>query len=80
MNILWLINIPLPEASQLMGENPSPFGGWLINASKDLANKEDVELSIAFPSNKANKFKELKGEKMQLQFFTFCLLFLTFSF
>lgn len=64
MNILWLINIPLPEASQLMGEKPSPFGGWLINASKDLANKEDVELSIAFPSNKANKFKELKGEKI----------------
>ena len=64
MNILWLINIPLPEASQLMGENPSPFGGWLINASKDLANKEDVELSIAFPSNKANKFRELKGEKI----------------
>lgn len=64
MNILWLINIPLPEASQLMGEKPSPFGGWLINASKDLANNEDVELSIAFPSNKANKFKELKGEKI----------------
>src|SRR5690554_6775649 len=64
MNILWLINIPLPEASQLMGEKPSPFGGWLINASKDLANNEDVELSIAFPSNKANKFRELKGEKI----------------
>ncbi|MCY7731095.1 glycosyltransferase [Aerococcus urinaeequi] len=64
MNILWLINIPLPEASQLMGENPSPFGGWLINAAKDLANKEGVELSIAFPSNKASKFKELKGEKI----------------
>ena len=64
MKILWLVNIPLPEASKLMGEIPSPFGGWLINASKDLANKEDVELSIAFPSNKANKFKELKGEKI----------------
>ncbi|WP_313449042.1 glycosyltransferase [Streptococcus parasuis] len=70
MNILWLINIPLPEASQLMGEKPSPFGGWLINASKDLANKEDVELSIAFPSNKANKFKELKGEKINYYPFT----------
>lgn len=64
MNILWVINIPLPEASQLMGENPSPFGGWLINASKDLVNKEDIKLSIAFPSNKANKYKELKGEKI----------------
>lgn len=70
MNILWLINIPLPEASQLMGEKPSPFGGWLINASKDLANKEDVELSIAFPSNKASKFKELKGEKINYYPFT----------
>ncbi|QII82417.1 glycosyltransferase family 4 protein [Jeotgalibaca arthritidis] len=65
MNILWLINIPLPEASQLMGENPSPFGGWLINASKDLANKEDVELAITFPSNKANKFRELKGKTIK---------------
>ncbi|WP_366922140.1 glycosyltransferase [Metallumcola ferriviriculae] len=64
MNILWSINIPLPEASQLMGEKPSPFGGWLINASKDLANKEGIELSIAFPSNKDSKFKELKGEKI----------------
>lgn len=64
MNILWVINIPLPEASKLMGEKPSPFGGWLINASKDLTNKEDVKLSIAFPSNKANKYKELKDEKI----------------
>ena len=64
MNILWLINIPLPEASQLMGDNPSPFGGWLINASKDLTNKKDIQLSITFPSNKASKFKELRGEKI----------------
>lgn len=64
MDILWLINVPLPEASHLMGEEPLPFGGWLINASKDLANNEGIELSIAFPSNKANKFKELKGEKI----------------
>lgn len=64
MDILWLINVPLPEASQLMGEKPSPFGGWLINAAKDLANKEGVELSIAFPSNKASKFKELKGKNI----------------
>lgn len=40
-----------------MGEKPSPFGGWLMNASKDLLNREGVELSIAFPTNKANKYK-----------------------
>ena len=64
MNILWVTNVSLPEANILLKEKPSPFGGWLINAAKDLANKEDVELSIAFPSNKANKLKELKGEKI----------------
>lgn len=70
MKILWLINIPLPEASKLMEEKPSPFGGWLINASKDLSNKVGVELSIAFPSNKASKFKELKGERINYYPFT----------
>ena len=64
MRILWLINIPLPEASQLMGDKPSPFGGWLINASRDLSNQEGIELSITFPSNKVNKFEELIGEKI----------------
>lgn len=64
MRILWLINIPLPEASQLMGDKPSPFGGWLINASRDLSNQEGIELFITFPSNKVNKFEELIGEKI----------------
>jgi glycosyltransferase involved in cell wall biosynthesis len=64
VKILWLINIPLPEASLLMKEKLSPFGGWLINAAKDLSNQEGIELSIAFPSNKASKFKELEGEKV----------------
>lgn len=62
MRILWLVNLALPEASQLMGINQSPFGGWLINASKELSKHEDIELSIAFPSNKAGNFKELKGK------------------
>lgn len=70
MKILWLINIPLPEASLLLGEKPSPFGGWLINASKDLSNQRGIELSIAFPSNKAITFKELKGEKINYYLFT----------
>lgn len=64
MKILWLINIPLPEASQLLREKPSPFGGWLITASKDLSHQEGIELFIAFPSNKAKRFKELKGESI----------------
>lgn len=61
MKILWLVNVSLPEASLLMGEKPSPFGGWLINASKTLVELEQVELSIAFPHNGTNNFKKLNG-------------------
>lgn len=64
MKILWLINIPLPEASSLMNENVSPFGGWLVNASQDLAKKEEVELSIAFPKSNINGYEILKGENI----------------
>lgn len=64
MKIVWLTNISLPEANMLMKEKSTPFGGWLINASKDLANQENIDLSIMFPSNKATEFKELRGEKI----------------
>ncbi|MHA6259955.1 glycosyltransferase family 4 protein [Sporosarcina sp. CAU 1771] len=63
MNILWLTNIPLPEASLLMNEKPTPFGGWLINTSEVLSSKSDFELSIAFPLNGRNSVGIMRGEK-----------------
>lgn len=48
--ILWVVNVPLPEVSELMGEVPQPFGGWLISLSKSIANLKGNELHIAFPS------------------------------
>lgn len=64
MNILWVANIPLKEASLLMNEEPSPFGGWLINASNDLSNIDDIKLSIAFPKKGISDIKVLKGNKI----------------
>ena len=64
MKILWLVNIPLPEACHLMGEQPSPFGGWLINASKYLAVQDNIALSIAFPKVKCKEVMEYHGEKI----------------
>lgn len=64
MKILWLVNIPLPEACHLMGEQPSPFGGWLINASKTLAAQDKIALSIAFPKIKCKDVMEYHGEKI----------------
>lgn len=67
MNILWLINVPLPEASILLEEPSLPFGGWLVNTSKKLSYETNIELSIAFP--KKGNIKKLQGEKNKFYLF-----------
>ncbi|SHI53465.1 glycosyltransferase family 4 protein [Lutispora thermophila] len=64
MKILWLVNIPLPEASLLMGEKPLPYGGWLLEVSKFISKREDVDLYIAFPHKRVNKYRILYGENI----------------
>lgn len=64
MKIIWLINVALPEASFLLNERPSPFGGWLINASSKLARKKDIDLSIIFPNKGTKGLKKLKGNNV----------------
>jgi glycosyltransferase involved in cell wall biosynthesis len=64
MKILWLTNIPLPEASILMHETPTPFGGWLVGSSLRLAEKENIDISIAFPHKSAKVFQKHEGEKI----------------
>ncbi len=64
MKILWLTNIPLPEASLLMHEAPSPYGGWLMDASKDLAKQVGIELVIAFPKKGIKELIKLKGQQI----------------
>lgn len=63
MKILWITNIPLPEASSLINEDSVPFGGWLVNASDALAEKEDINLSIAFPKKNIVDNLFIQGEK-----------------
>jgi len=65
LKILWVINIPLPEASLLLNEKPSPFGGWLINTSRFLTEQVGLELNIAFPKENINTIVELNGEKIK---------------
>lgn len=69
MRILWITNIPLPEASLLMNEKPIPFGGWLVNASNDLSENTGIELYIAFPQKGSSGLKHLKGKK--INYYTF---------
>lgn len=65
MKILWITNIPLPEASLLMNERSSASGGWLINTAKILSNHEDVELAVAFPKNNIENNQMLHGERIE---------------
>ncbi|WP_020061484.1 glycosyltransferase family 4 protein [Bacillus sp. 123MFChir2] len=69
MKILWLTNIPLPEASLLLNEEVLPFGGWLVNASATLSLTKDVSLSVAFPNQRFNDVKLLEGKEMK--YYTF---------
>src|SRR5665648_14359 len=64
MKLLWLTNVPLPEASLLMNEKPNPFGGWFVSVSKILAEQNDIKLSIAFPKKELSKVRVLQGEKI----------------
>lgn len=64
MKILWLINIPLPEASQLLNQPLSPFGGWILSASKYLSMQGNVELFITFPTKKLTKYSSIKGQNI----------------
>ena len=65
MNILWVVNVALPEASILMNEKPTPFGGWFVSASAHLADEDSIGLSIAFPKNGLRTVQILKGEKIK---------------
>lgn len=64
MNILWLTNMALPEASQLMKEKPSPFGGWFASAASRLADEKEIRFSIAFPKAGLSEVLPLHGEKI----------------
>lgn len=64
MKVLWLTNVPLPEASHLLRESSTPYGGWLVNTSKYLSDLDTVKLSVAFPTKKANRINVLEGDKI----------------
>lgn len=49
MKILWLCNVKLPIVAKLQNTQPSPYGGWLDQVSKDLI-KSGHQLCIVYPS------------------------------
>lgn len=64
MKILWLTNVALPEASVLMNETPSAFGGWLVGASNGISQEEEIQLSVAFIKDGIHKATKVEGERI----------------
>ncbi len=67
--ILWVVNIPLPEASFLMNRKGTSFGGWIHGLSKDISKNNQIELIITFPDFSLDRIIELKGEKIKYYVF-----------
>lgn len=55
--VLWLTNMPLPEASLLLDSESFPYGGWMVNLSKYLSKIEEFELHLSFPYSYSTKVK-----------------------
>lgn len=64
LKVLWIVNVPLPEISNILGETPSPFGGWLDYTSQDISQRNEIELHIAFP-HKENVEQGIHGENIK---------------
>jgi len=51
MNVIWLVNMILPDIARHLELNVNPFGGWLDGLSKEFHNSNSVKLHILFPQN-----------------------------
>ena len=69
MKILWVTNVPLPEASKLFNLSKSISGGWLVGLSGQLKKCKDVELSVLFPINRKYNNKSFVGN--DISYYTF---------
>ncbi len=67
MRILWFCNMPLPEASSLMNEEPLPYGGWMTSLVSVLRENDDIDLHIAFPFYKTviSGFDVFQGDNVR---------------
>lgn len=66
MKVLWITNILLPEALELLGVHNElkGSGGWLVGAIRDLQRIGPISLSIAAPTNLVSDLRVLKGESI----------------
>lgn len=66
MKILWITNIPLPEATAMLTgvKDLKASGGWLIGAAQALASNREIDLYVASVSSAVSELTMLKGLSM----------------
>lgn len=66
MKVLWITNIALPEALELLTGRGSlkSSGGWLIGAAEMLCKQPEFHLTVATVSNQVKKLTRLEGESI----------------
>ena len=69
MKVLWLCNIMMPIFSEELGEESTPFGGWLSGLLDCLAARDDIDICVCFPYRKGNPV--LKGVVGTISFYGF---------
>ncbi|MDD6157410.1 MAG: glycosyltransferase [Lachnospiraceae bacterium] len=62
MKVLWICNVPIPEAKAVMGDEAQVRVSWLVGISKAL--REKVDLYIAYTSCEQKEIAIGKGEKV----------------
>lgn len=68
MKILIIVGFELPQASELLGRNRIPFGGWVTGLINGLKLIEDVEIGVAMKSTLA-KYKRISDKKGIIYYF-----------
>lgn len=66
MRILWVCNVVLPVIAQKEKIAKAHGGGWLVGLSSDLANSDNISLTVCFPSK-----QRLKGRTQNIEYYSF---------
>lgn len=60
MKILWITNVVFPFPSKCIGQEQTPFGGWLLGLFNYIKGENKIDLAIAsvYNGKKLLKYKE----------------------
>ena len=67
MRVLWIVSFVLPEASNYIGKNKIPFGGWISQMIDLLKKESSIELAVAMKSS-IKKLKKVEDENITYYF------------